>query len=287
MVAGHVRLSVLGGMICVAGGRNRTSGKRPLLGPSQCQCSRLSRGSRSGLRPPFTILFCLRGAVMTRAWKSLLCLSVLLLMSCGDDGDDSGPDGNPLTECSTEECGPAPGAPNELCFDGSTAGPVCGADDQGQCGWTVVSCPEHPCNLLECDDETHCKLVQVQCVTTPCPPQPECVPNQPVECPDAPPDPRDPCAGDIRCAYGAETCCGVTHDSYVCSCEGGVFTCFATDACLGAPFGCPDDAPCSPEECPGPAPAAPSILCEDGSIAGPACLRGEDRACGWVITSCP
>ncbi len=43
---------------------------------------------------------------------------------------------------------------------------------------------------------------------------------------------------------------------------------------------------CTEEEC-GPAPAAPNIECEDGSIGGPSCQLNEDGDCGWVILECP
>ena len=42
---------------------------------------------------------------------------------------------------------------------------------------------------------------------------------------------------------------------------------------------------CSDREC-GPGPLAPSILCKDGTIAGPVCDRDEDGVCGWTITQC-
>ena len=43
---------------------------------------------------------------------------------------------------------------------------------------------------------------------------------------------------------------------------------------------------CSEEEC-GPAPGAPNVECEDGSIGGPSCERGQDDECMWVIRECP
>ena len=43
---------------------------------------------------------------------------------------------------------------------------------------------------------------------------------------------------------------------------------------------------CTPEEC-GPAPGAPSIICEDGTVAGPMCERTPAGVCGWIFTSCP
>ena len=47
----------------------------------------------------------------------------------------------PADECSDAECGPAPGAPNYQCDDGSIGGPVCGRNDAGTCGWRFRECP--------------------------------------------------------------------------------------------------------------------------------------------------
>jgi predicted nucleic acid-binding Zn ribbon protein len=51
----------------------------------------------------------------------------------------------PAGDCTEEECGPAPGAPNFLCQDGVTwGGPgPCVRGPDGACGWTFVECP--PC----------------------------------------------------------------------------------------------------------------------------------------------
>lgn len=71
--------------------------------------------------------------------------------------------------------------------------------------------------------------------------------------------------------------------------------CYFVDS-TGTP---PDPEPCSEENCPetndecsesecGPAPLAPNILCDDGSIGGPGpCLRDEDGVCGWTFRDCP
>jgi len=80
--------------------------------------------------------------------------------SADDTGSSSGSDGG--EECTKEQCGPAPGEPNFLCDDGVTvAGPVCGMNGNGECGWSSVECPtccyedERPmCNFGStcCDD---------------------------------------------------------------------------------------------------------------------------------------
>jgi hypothetical protein len=56
-----------------------------------------------------------------------------------------------VAPCTSQECGPAPAAPNYLCADGVTVGGpgpcVRGAD--GVCGWTWVTCPES-CPIIDC-----------------------------------------------------------------------------------------------------------------------------------------
>ena len=49
----------------------------------------------------------------------------------------------PSGPCTDAECGPRPGAPNELCSDGVTVGGPgeCLRDDSGACGWEIVECP--------------------------------------------------------------------------------------------------------------------------------------------------
>lgn len=44
--------------------------------------------------------------------------------------------------CTPAECGPAPGAPNYPCDDGSVGGPFCGRGGDGDCGWLVRECPD-------------------------------------------------------------------------------------------------------------------------------------------------
>jgi len=45
---------------------------------------------------------------------------------------------------------------------------------------------------------------------------------------------------------------------------------------------------CDPAACDGPNPyGIPNWECADGSIAGPACLEGDDGACAWGIRECP
>ncbi len=112
---------------------------------------------------------------------SRLPLALLLavpLVACGgkvdlpSDGDDSGTttdtggsasdtapsDGSPIDtgpgECTRDSCGPAPGAPAEMCWDGSVGGMTgrCIRLSSGGCGWEFRDCPPpKPCiSAAEC-----------------------------------------------------------------------------------------------------------------------------------------
>lgn len=54
----------------------------------------------------------------------------------------------------------------------------------------------------------------------------------------------------VVCEYGTECCCGECHPSLVCTCGGGQFGCFATDACLiqGCPGECRIDLDCPSDQ---------------------------------------
>lgn len=72
--------------------------------------------------------------------------SLGLVFILGNKGCDKAPpratDGGSAA-CTPKECGPAPGAPNRMCADGSVAGPgACERDTQGKCGWTFRECPD-------------------------------------------------------------------------------------------------------------------------------------------------
>lgn len=46
------------------------------------------------------------------------------------------------------------------------------------------------------------------------------------------------CSGSSHCEFGTETCCGKTYPSTVCDCQGGNWSCYATDACALPPGAC-------------------------------------------------
>jgi hypothetical protein len=58
-------------------------------------------------------------------------------------GSSTGTAGASAVVCSQSDCGPQLGLPNELCEDGSTAGPTgrCLRSADGTCGWEVLECP--------------------------------------------------------------------------------------------------------------------------------------------------
>src|SRR5271166_6267062 len=60
--------------------------------------------------------------------------------------EDAGGDAGAVCACT----GPAPGAPNVVCSDGSIGGPVCAQGSSGTCGWQIRSCPVQTCPALGC-----------------------------------------------------------------------------------------------------------------------------------------
>ena len=111
--------------------------------------------------------------------------------------------------------------------------------------------------------------------------------GNPKSCPATEPNFTQPqsCEGDVRCSYGTESCCGETYDSFVCNCRDGEFSCFFTDACLGAFTQCPEEYPCSKSEC-GDIPDRPDVTCGDGSTGILRCERAVDATCNWVGPLC-
>lgn len=102
---------------------------------------------------------------------SLFTLAVIAaaLASMGigcDPGDAPGQSdgGVDAGACSDDDCGPAPGAPNYFCEDGSLAGPVCErAASTGECGWAIRACPpeRQVCGTilgLGCPEDYFCDL---------------------------------------------------------------------------------------------------------------------------------
>jgi hypothetical protein len=79
----------------------------------------------------------------------------------------------PTLDCSAKGAcpGPAPGAPSQICWDGTTAGPACVASG-GKCGWQITSCPPVPPEL-ECGANI-CKKGQTCCSGMPFP-EPTCI----------------------------------------------------------------------------------------------------------------
>jgi hypothetical protein len=60
----------------------------------------------------------------------------------------------------------------------------------------------------------------------------DCGPPPPV-CPSAQPAPNSACSDEgLHCTWGSECCCGECFPSFACSCSGGSWGCFFTDACF-------------------------------------------------------
>jgi hypothetical protein len=121
---------------------------------------------------------------MKRAFLGLL-LS-LPLAACGgkvDISDDvpsdsggisdsgSSADTKPVETCDPSACGPAPGAPAEMCWDGSIGGFTgrCIKQSSGVCGWEFRSCPPAPGKCMkssDCGKSQYCDVPTGMCGST-------------------------------------------------------------------------------------------------------------------------
>lgn len=155
---------------------------------------------------------------------------------------------------------------------------ACKSGDVFNSSPSVCACqpaPPDPCATVKCAAGTHCDSGKcapdgVSCggiAGTACPGFGKCT--------DDPYDSCDPNAGGADCA--------------------GVCTCIQTVACTtttvfdSSPSVCacvaPNPNPCPPEKCPTPGPKVATIMCGDGTTAGPVCVL-TNGTCAWAITSC-
>jgi hypothetical protein len=194
---------------------------------------------------------------MKRTMFLFLLATAGLTGACDRAQDDVGPGTKAALQlCEPTSCkGPTPGAPNFMCADGTTAGPVCAKDPAGACGWTIVSCGG------QAKDPAAGAGGGTASATV------------------------DPAVG----APGAATGTGTSGPGAAGGPVAGKPTSTVEPPCAK-----PDPAAgpkrievCPPRSCPGPAPLAPSMMCGDGTVAGPACVKGARGDCGWRVLGCP
>jgi hypothetical protein len=131
---------------------------------------------------------------------------------------------NPPPVCKPEDCPrPAPGAPNQMCSDGTIGGPVCEwAQEPGQpgrCAWIFRNCPDDCASVHEqpaCDHMSACRWLVPGCLE-PRLPAAGCYPRALINCnQDSCPAGKqcskrsiDPCSGRLacpRCAVPVDIC---------------------------------------------------------------------------------
>lgn len=64
-----------------------------------------------------------------------------------------------VTQCKCE--GPAPALPDQICVDGTVAGPACVESQGGACEWIVTECPDpqpQDCSASDCAAGHHCEV---------------------------------------------------------------------------------------------------------------------------------
>ena len=227
--------------------------------------------------------------MMTRIKSSqllgLLLSTAVLSFGCVEDSEPV----DPPVPCTPDACGPTLGVPNMLCDDGVTvAGPGdCERQGNGQCGWTMVECPDdpEPCTPDECNGDQAADRAPVQaCEDGSAPTPAECTRDDNGvcgwrgggECPneECTPDDCGPMIASLRaapCEDGTEVTpyeC-VRQDDGMCGWRGG--------QC--API-CGDGA-CGPE------PDIDAAACPDGTAPTLSCEPQENGECGWSGPSCP
>lgn len=105
----------------------------------------------------------------------VVCPAVVFTCADGTQVGPSGPDCSFECpgQCDPSMCeGPAPGAPNLMCDDGSIGGPYCALDDTGACNWAIRDCPDPiACtdDVMICPDGTAVSRTGPNCEFEPCP----------------------------------------------------------------------------------------------------------------------
>lgn len=211
----------------------------------------------------------------------------------GDTGvaaDGWPPGSDAAVTCSVDKCGPTLGIANQKCADGSMSGPTgrCLERTDGTCGWEVRQCPDTlTCQASDC---AGMPVPAIACADGPT--IPSCVPQGgtcgwTVLCGAADGGPNPPVdAGTLACQ---RTECGAEPPILPCvdgqaelDCvHSPAGTCNWNYSCVGSA-----DAG-SACVCTGPRPMGPSMLCPDGSVAGPTCVLESAGTCGWTMTTCP
>ena len=87
--------------------------------------------------------------------------------------------------CTEDDCGPMPDYDMAACWDGTPPNVSCQPTEEGGCGWTVEECSENPCNLVDCETNSTCVVIEGEA---------SCVPLN-----------EDPCAG-LSCGDTCSTC---------------------------------------------------------------------------------
>jgi hypothetical protein len=180
-------------------------------------------------------------------------------------------------ECTQRECGPAPGAPSELCPDGMTirSDYQCGRGADGVCGWQHIQ--------NECPDEgTFCGgIAGIQC-------------GMNEYCDFSADDQCGFADGGGVCRPRPESC--TEQYAPVCGCDGQTYGNACAAASAGASVAkigeCSGPNSCDrPDACGPVPPIAPPQRCDDGSEeqVSISCEPSADGSCGWNIqrSGCP
>jgi hypothetical protein len=193
-----------------------------------------------------------------------------------------------IRDCGSDLCAATQCAAGMTC-DPTTGkclcGPVCDiyceyGNVQDANGCPTCRCnppPTDPCATVKCAAGTHCDSGKcapdgVSCggfTGKACPGLGKCVDN--------PNDSCDPTAGGADCP-GICSCV----QNVLCTTNSRFDSSPSVCACVPATPGT-----CTKDMCPGTGPLVASVLCADGTTAGPECAPNADGVCAWKVTTCP
>jgi hypothetical protein len=170
--------------------------------------------------------------------------------------------------------------PTVACDDGFSCSPYYSSCS---CSWTCLGSDEDPaeCDQLCAPDDTPAPMCE--CTGDTC--------SVAAACQDGETREADDGCNTCRCLNGEWACTLIACPPEMCrdgetrEAEDGCNTCTCFDnqwACTE--LACPME--CTAQEC-GPGLGAPTRMCDDGSTAGPECVRDRTGECGWIITRCP
>lgn len=181
-------------------------------------------------------------------------------------------------ECKDGVCGRVD-EPATTCDDGFSCSPYYSSCS---CSWTCIGSDEDPVDCARACPPDDTPPPMCECMGDTC--------SVGAVCQDGDTREADDGCNTCRCLNGEWACTLIACPPEMCrdgdmrDADDGCNTC----TCFDNEWACTERAcpmTCTAEEC-GPGLQAPTRTCDDGSTAGPECVRDVDGMCGWILTEC-